>query len=654
MFGQIFLKEWRDKRLLLGLSILLLLMFAVVALASHGQFDPNLMGFFALLFPAFCGLLLGSSGFQAEFKDNAWTYLFSRPVKKGTIWLQKYLSLLSLLAAIVLVTLLVRAIVPGLNQFLSKLGFPADFSNAHNFYPSLLINILLPVLALSISYSLSILTDKSFIIIILFIIIGIALHLLYTLYLKFLWTTYMYNHAYDASFFSMDATTVSAIMLIMIAAGFLAASWRTFSRVDFSQQTKKILSFSKIVAPLLILAFGVSTVVAAKGKIFSTKQKIVSFLSAKISGQAYLGTWTGKIFRYDETLDRVIRMKGSFQDASLDEYSAGEGKFAFFKRRLTLSTIPILELCVSNLDGTHMKSLVQFHGKDSSFNGWEPEYNCLMSPDGRQVAFVASPPRQAKENKTPRLFWMNVDGTGQMSRPLDLKRKESARLISWLPSENSIVLQLAESGLHSLAHKILKFNLDTGSAQTLEITSANRNDYYWMYNSIASPDGTAMLIKLQVQAQNAEKLEILDLRTFETKEIFAAPHIPYSVIYGTKWTRDSEKFAYFQKGALWVYSRSQNTLQEARRPALKGIGLSFDWLADNKRLAILEGNAKECFITILSEDFKEEKRVKIPEQAFKFEGDLIHFGLDNKILVAAEESGAWRLDLATDQWKKVY
>jgi len=657
MFGRIFVKEWREKKLVLGLAGLLLLIFAVVALAGRGKFDPNIAGLFAMFFPTFCGLLLGSAAFQSELKNDSWTYLFSRPVKKGTIWLHKYLALLSLLALIVLVALLVRAVVPGLNQYLSKLGAPADFSNDSNLYSSLLINILLPIFALSLTYALSMFTDNPFIIIMMSLTISLVLLILYTPYLEFLWTTYAYSGAHGTSFFSRGAPFLSAIMLLMIAAAFLAASWRTFSKVDFSQQAKKILSFSKLVIPLLILAFGIGMVVAARGNIFSTKQTLDLFSSSKIRGQAYFVTWTGKVYRYDESLDRIIRIKGFNQDLLHIHAPAGGEKIAYIKQNQTESGYRNwgTEICIANLDGTQEKSLVRFEGEDSPFSGWRPESNCLLSPDGRQVAFIASPPPQSREERGLKLFWMNVDGTGQKSRPVAINLERTANLISWLSGENSIVFHLHDRDSYRLNLTFVKLNLDTGSAETLEIDADYLYSDYWIDKSTVSPDGTAMIKSRQDQDQNMVKVEILDLRTFEAKEIFAAPHIPYSLFFGLTWTRDSGKFAYFYQGALWVYSRGRGISKEVRRDASKKIGLGFDWLADDKRLAVLEGNEKESFITILSEDFKEEKKVKMPEMIRPSPYGLGIWALNNKIIVASGgEPGAWRLDLATDQWKKIY
>jgi hypothetical protein len=55
---------------------------------------------------------------------------------------------------------------------------------------------------------------------------------------------------------------------------------------------------------------------------------------------------------------------------------------------------------------------------------------------------------------------------------------------------------------------------------------------------------------------------------------------------------------------------------------------------------------------VFNKEFKEEKRIKVPESV-KAPQNL--WGLDHKVLVYDTEfSKVWRLELATEKWKKVY
>ena len=51
-------------------------------------------------------------------------------------------------------------------------------------------------------------------------------------------------------------------------------------------------------------------------------------------------------------------------------------------------------------------------------------------------------------------------------------------------------------------------------------------------------------------------------------------------------------------------------------------------------------------------DFQEEKTIKIPMQ---FKGAISIWGLENRALLKGAGKGSfWRLDLETEDWKKVY
>ena len=160
MFAKIFLKEWRENLIIFFIAILM--MFALIVLSFSGQRELtyNFTGMFLMLFLPFSGVLIGSSGFYSEFKDNAWIYLFSRPIKKERIWIFKYVSLLSILLVILLIFFLVKQFLPGIDEILKEFNFPREVFGLFSFS----MYIVVPFLALTISFSLSLLYDKPFII----------------------------------------------------------------------------------------------------------------------------------------------------------------------------------------------------------------------------------------------------------------------------------------------------------------------------------------------------------------------------------------------------------------------------------------------------------------------------------------------------------
>ena len=116
MLKRMIVKEWKEKfgLVIFALVSLLLFTWAVSAYSKDKETVDILVGTILFIFlPAF-SLLLGASGFGSEFHDGAWAYLFSRPVKKWRIWLAKYVSLLTVLYAIILLFDLLIRVHPAL------------------------------------------------------------------------------------------------------------------------------------------------------------------------------------------------------------------------------------------------------------------------------------------------------------------------------------------------------------------------------------------------------------------------------------------------------------------------------------------------------------------------------------------------------------
>ena len=122
MFVKIFLKEWRENILVFSLSIVLLLALAVLNFSGDDELTMYFSGMFLWIFLPFAALLIGSSGYYSEFKDNAWIYMFSRPVRKWQIWLTKFISLLSIFLLVFLVFYLFIQYLPGLKEILDDSG----------------------------------------------------------------------------------------------------------------------------------------------------------------------------------------------------------------------------------------------------------------------------------------------------------------------------------------------------------------------------------------------------------------------------------------------------------------------------------------------------------------------------------------------------
>jgi ABC-type transport system involved in multi-copper enzyme maturation permease subunit len=632
MFAKFFIKEWRDNRLLLSLMGLGLAALIIVGLAGQDDTAIGIAGVLLLLVLPISALFLGSGAYSSELKENAWTYLFSKPIRKSTIWIYKYLTLLSFLAATLLVLTLAVKLLPGLKSVRTEFFALSFFSN-------LAIYGLATFLAFSIAYSLSILSEKPLVIFMVSILLSILLIWLHVQSLQF----FRARYAYWDNFWTWG---------LFVAASFILASILTLTRVDFSQQVRKLMSFIGFVLLFLALSFVAETLIVSKGNPFS-KPWINSWYSFRAQDNVYFGTRASTVVFYDSKTDIIRKspIQASFYES---EFSTGGGKIGYFMVSKSWIGTRRAEAFVVNLDGSQKTSLARFYGSDSPFNGWTPQSNILISPGGKQVGFVAAPPGRGWRNNPPHIFWMNTDGTGRTDKTLDFFRKGTIVLLSWLEDERSIVLRLAEKDIHSLTIKIIKINIETGATKSLETTLPYPNNFEWMPAATLSPDRRSVIIKLWDEAQKKDQTALLDLGLFETKVI--GENIPF---WGATWAPQGDRLAYTNyrpEHNLMVYSLADGALKKVWKQSEKRIGFSYDWLADGRLIVAGGGKAEWGTLTILSKDYAVEKRIKIPDRILKklsiYRIGVI--GLDDKALIPAETGGVWRLDLKTEDWKKVY
>ncbi|MCJ7681493.1 MAG: hypothetical protein MUP70_12255, partial [Candidatus Aminicenantes bacterium] len=245
MFGRMFLKEWKERWGLLSLAVFAIGFFILfyTFIWNSQDYRLYLTGSLYLVFLPVFALLLGSSGFSTEFRDSAWTYLFSRPVRKEILWLNKLVSLGTMLLFVFFLISLLKFVLPGLAQTSRDLFSPfwtkPDIElQAFAFTISLL--------AFFVSFSMSFLHDRLFVLIFLSVLV---IGLLFVFEKSFIWFVMM-------KLFSKGFTVPAEFKDIQIFAGtaFLGASLLTFRKTDFSQPAKKSKHFLALVIPLLITA----------------------------------------------------------------------------------------------------------------------------------------------------------------------------------------------------------------------------------------------------------------------------------------------------------------------------------------------------------------------------------------------------------------
>lgn len=322
---------------------------------------------------------------------------------------------------------------------------------------------------------------------------------------------------------------------------------------------------------------------------------------------------------------------------SFSGFSTGGEKIAFFKD-IKAGRKWHEDLWVASTDGSQAKALIESHKQGSPFYRLNFSGNCLLSSDGKRIAFVTvSRPGRITRNPST-IWWMNTDGTGLKSHTLNLPPYKSLKLLAWQAAGNSLILLLEETTTaFKSVFKILRVDLEKGDYQVL-IENVRSE-----YKISVSADQDSLALSFGEQLEKKEILAVLNLKTLEIKEVFKAGSLKLGSF---KWSQDGEKIAFRRPNELWFYS-----LAEGKAQKICGYEVGFDWLLDGKRMALVTLDYGEHYLSILGENFKEEKRVKTP---FSIEGPVYVWGMDNKVLVKFQKGPLLRLDLEKEEWKKVY
>ena len=614
MLGRLFFKEWREKILIVLMAVFLLAALILLRFSGKQQLTIYFFGMFVWFFFPFAALLIGSSGFYSELKDNAWIYLFSRPVKKWIIWLTKYVAQLSILMSIFLIFRLTILLLPELETLIDTYSFPTmrgDFS-LFSFVLSVSVS------AFTVAFSMSFLHEKQFIIFLSTILIGVGLGLFFDKYLDLLRVYYPYAGSLKGISYLWPLCFVSASVL-------------TFIKSDLSQTKKKIWFFTKSVLLFLVGALLISSTWTIRA---SRIRNYVSGLQI-FEQDAYFSSRKG-IFRYHSERDKVKKIAGA--RSRYTEFSPGKGKVAYKKyirRSEGTEKISYYELRITNTDGPRKSQLIAATQKKDS-----PFYNhslrdLLISPDGEKVIFATKPLEEYRET----LWYAYSDGTGLKSRPLHFPGTRSFHLVGWTKEDNRLILVTYPK------RKLLKLNLESGTHQILA-DSIQRP-----YSSSLSPKQDLYAYSFFNRRESEGTLVLLDLKTLKRREVYKG-----EFIRDFKWSKNGGKITFLkQKNTLGIYSFLDNKTREIPLYESVDQAASFvhrvDWTLDDKKFIYIDRIREDFYIRVFGRDLKEEKRIEIPDPG----GFLTLWGLDDIALLRKfHRRELWRVDLETEHWRRIY
>ncbi len=619
MLRNMFFKEWKERLHFFLIALAALLVFAVLFLGFSGKKEAVdfLTGAATLVFLPALGLLLGASAFNSEFKDGAWAYLFSRPVKKGKIWLVKYISLLSVLLAVMVVFSVIIELVPGIKDVLADLSFTLQLGRKFSLFS---LGFIWSLALFNTAFSLSFLSEKQYAIIFLTLLLWVLLYAGFVL---------VYTSSLQAWLYPIFVPWTLSV-LALFSLGLALASILTFSRADFSQPKKKAWHFAKLAVAFVAASFIISAGIIPAFSRAGGLSRGISDL--KIAGRAAYFHEGNGIYRYDLESRRPQRI---CKTSLWTHMSVGGDQIVFVKYTLKGFT----DLWITDLDGQNVRPLIETSREGSPFSNlliWEVE----IAPDGRKIGFLT---RDDRDQHT--FYWMNSDGSGIRSLPLPMPQIRFLHLVGFSSSaEHVLLLTVPEARTAISGASLLRIDLNQATVETLA------SNVRKPYQAAFSRQNLAAYIIFD-ETRGQEVLLLYDLQTGDKREILAADSIA-----AFSWTEGGDKLAVWTgKTNLSIYSLAEKRIVGERDMKGSDIGLPLvvlNWGTGDTRLILYRSEQGKRSICVLDEGLNEIKAVPLPWLT----GDGLRLDAAGKVIFAWEydKRQLWTLDLETEKWRQVY
>jgi ABC-type transport system involved in multi-copper enzyme maturation permease subunit len=640
MFTTLLIKEWKDKAVIALFGLVMMTAFTAAFVALDGQDDLRELlaaGFLSVFFPAI-GAILGAGAFESEFRDGAWAYLLSRPVRKETVWLAKLAALLSVLAGYGLIFLGLTAAVPGLGVTIAGYKLPGIHGLILNMPPLVLFT---SVFFFSVAFALSLLSEK-----LLSLVLG-------SIFLGSLVQAALTQIAFRAEGRGLLSKAglypwLDAYKLALVLSGlaFLAASLLTFRRVDFSQPKRKAASLAKHSALFLIAAWFLA---ALWPTLRPGRPEELASRFTIVEDNAYFATTRG-FYRYD--LGR-----GSLKKMARWHMEFGGAVIRGGKVLVSGWTHDGWErLIVMNLDGAEKRTLLGpgIEGSPVNWNSW----GLSLSPDGRRAAFVVLDQSRGDRGRWDSLWLLPTDGSGKggllrfdQDLQADVKAASWFRVVAWPSQPDSLILFLAQrEGPRSL----WRFDLATGAQHRL-YSSAQRTFVS------ASPAESLALIASRVGDPGPIEVSLVDLESGQMTDSarVAAPAVPNYISFGSvSWSSSGQDVSFlfqvrkgFYAPAHCYPSEGRIILKEGEPFEYSSMGYdSLAWADGDSRLVL--ARPKERSLKVLDRDLAEVGMIRFPDSLRNVFGGQA-FG-KSMLFQAAHPESVWRLDLDTKKWKRIW
>jgi hypothetical protein len=302
------------------------------------------------------------------------------------------------------------------------------------------------------------------------------------------------------------------------------------------------------------------------------------------------------------------------------------------------------DLWIMNADGTGARPLVESSKVGSPFYLKRVE-SFILSGEADRIAFVTTHEEKQNKKKSEWIFtlwWMNLDGSGIKNLILDVPLGREARLIAWPRAKNFVVLMIWNRVYSREKSRIIIFDLENGESEVLCENVIGQ--YVWHRH----PNQEYMTFKVRDYDEGTDSLILVDFKTFETHDLFEKEILRF---WGRRWNPEGCKMAISREKEVLIYDMEEKEFHTISQRNYE-YEIGFDWTSDGQRFLLLSPIDGEYHLIVMDNNFQEEKKIKVP---FPFKGSLYIWGLEDQALLKSTEKGAlWRVDLETEEWKKVF
>jgi hypothetical protein len=653
MFKALYFKEWREKALVFAfeLGILVLLLGAGSFFREKKDVQEWLVYAALLLFFPFAALVLGAAGFETEYRQGAWAYLFSRPVGRISIWLAKGAALLSMLASLWLVFAAAWAAFPGIRGMVAEPRLFLSYA-AEPGFPWWSVG--LSAFFLVVSFSLAPLHERQFNI----LFLAVALGLCFPVAAGLIFTSKA--GGFLAWFDPSRALAAFVLSLALIALAFAAASVLTLARSDFSQPRRQALTFVRWFAPFLVVA--VAATAAWVRFAPAPGERYVSPLGS-LQGEPYFEAG-GEIFKYSAPKDRVERLIRGRMTFGF-RATVGGGKIAYTSFSIRGRNDFSEELWVAGADGAGRRRIVSGGPGREAWPLEVPIQEMRLAPDGSLIAVLIANSYDKRRTQPNSPLWIvRADGSGFENCPdasgLFANPSEPAyyHVLAWTSDGQALILQRKPVRSDWTTASLWRYDLE---ARTARLIRENAMTASW--RGSLSPDGGRLAIKYQRTPDAPWTLAALDPETLaitDDQDVTNASNLSQA-----SWSPEGDRLAYVMRGAgpegpgaysLRVYSLSARRIvaeREMTRNDETARLLAPTWTSDGTAIIVFDRDTDG--LRILGPELRDVDRIA-PPGGMEISPYLQPVGDKLLALLGRHDSRdtLWRLDLKTRRWKKLY